>query len=113
MGAFHSSPREPLSVRVQTSHVDIACLQFDAGAPDPLASLRAVIAEEVLRGRTDFELRRVAPKGVRPVHEALDLWWKAGVPVRTPGEAAALQEYDLLLAWTPAQIASAYAAGAV
>jgi hypothetical protein len=107
MGAFHSTPRW---VRVQTSHGVIIFVRFNAAAFNPLTALRAVIAEEVWRGRTNFELRRVAPKGVRPAHEALDLWWKAGMPIRTPGEAAALQEYDLLLAWTPAQIASAWSA---
>jgi hypothetical protein len=101
MGLLLSTPRW---VRVQTSHSITKYVPFNAAAFNPLASLRAVIAEKVWRGRTDFELRRVAPKGVYPAHEALDLWWRLGTPIRTPGEAAALQEHDLLLAWTPAQI---------
>lgn len=99
-----TSPQRMRTVRIMTTHTSLGGVCFDAGADDPLASLRAAVAARAWPGRTDFELRAIeyAPDAL-VLHEALDLWWLAGRPIATPDDAAALPEDAVIMAWAPEQ----------
>lgn len=79
-------------------YVDV---HYDAGADDPLASLRAAVAAAAWPDRPDFHLRVLRGRGV--LHEAYDLWWDEGQPVDTAAGALALKDDAIVMAWTPDQ----------
>lgn len=100
--AVAHAPRREREVFIVTTHPCFGYARFNAGADDPLASLRAVVSVTAWPHRDDFELR-VIDAGTDALHEAFDLHWCRGRPIATPEDAGALPEEAVIMAWTPQQ----------
>lgn len=103
MGTTTSMPRDRRSVLLLTTHNSYWPIDFDAGADDPQASLRAAVAAAAWPGRSDFQLRELPGRGA--LHEAYDRWWAAGQPIvtRDAAKALSLSKKSVVMAWTSDQ----------